>query len=308
MFSVVIPLYNKEAYVKSTLASVLQQTFEDFEVLVVDDGSTDDSVSVVNSLEDSRIRVVSQTNSGVSSARNRGVVEAKHEFIAFLDADDVWERNYLEKMCDLINANPGCGMYGAGHRQVLNDGVWVRDILLPPCFINGQRLSRGFFEAIYSVDGFICSSAIVVPKRLFFKENIWFPVGEVYGEDQYVWGLIALNSSLAYVNEVLATYFVDSENNTSSIMKKKHAPSKCVSLIGFSSEVVNERERGYLKLFVERKIVGAILRNIASGYRWYALSQLREYGISWRARARCLLRIVLPKKIIRGAKVLFPRK
>src|SRR5690554_5476717 len=308
MFTVVIPLYNKEAHVENTITSVLQQTFEDFEVLVVDDGSTDDSVSVVNSLEDSRIRVVSQTNSGVSSARNRGVVEAKHEFIAFLDADDVWERNYLEKMRDLIKANPGCGMYGAGHRQVRNDGVWMRDIVLPPCFINGQRLSRGFFEAIYSIDGFVCSSAVVVPRQLFFQEDIWFPVGEVYGEDQYVWGLIALKSSLAYVNEVLATYFVDSENNTSSRMEKKHTPSKCVGLIEFEPEIVNERERRYLKLFVERKIVAAILRNISSGYRRYALSQLRGYDISWRARVRCLIGVLLPRKIVRGIRVLFPRK
>lgn len=306
MFSVVIPLYNKETHVKNTITSVLQQTFEDFEVLVVDDGSTDNSVSVVNSLEDSRIRVVSQTNSGVSSARNRGIVESKHEFIAFLDADDVWEKNYLEKMRELIKANPECKIYGAGHRQVRNDGVWERDILLPPFFINGQCLSRGYFETTYAIDGFIWSSAVVVPRQLFFKQDIWFPVGEVYGEDQYVWGLIALNYPLAYVNEVLATYFVDSENNTSSRVKK-HTPSKCISLMDFSSEIVNERESRYLKLFVERKIVGAIFRNISSGYRCYALSQIRKYDISWWARIRCLLRIVLPRKIVRGIRVLFPR-
>jgi len=91
MFSVVIPLYNKERSVKNTIESVLNQTFQDFEVIVVNDGSTDNSLEVVKSFNDERIRIINQKNSGVSSARNRGIKEAKYEWIAFLDADDLWE-------------------------------------------------------------------------------------------------------------------------------------------------------------------------------------------------------------------------
>ena len=89
-FSVIIPLYNKEAYIEQTLGSVLAQTYPFFEVIIVDDGSSDASLQIVNRITDSRIRVISQVNSGVATARNRGVKEAKENYVAFMDADDFW--------------------------------------------------------------------------------------------------------------------------------------------------------------------------------------------------------------------------
>ena len=96
MISVVIPLYNKEKQVAHTLQSVLRQTFQDFEIVIVDDGSTDHSVEEVEKVRDTRIRLVHQQNAGVSAARNRGISEAKYDLIAFLDADDEWKPEYLE--------------------------------------------------------------------------------------------------------------------------------------------------------------------------------------------------------------------
>lgn len=95
MISVVIPLYNKEKQIKRTLQSVLTQTFQDFEIVIVNDGSTDNSVIEVEKLKDPRIRLVHQKNAGVSAARNKGIEEAKYELIAFLDADDEWQSEYL---------------------------------------------------------------------------------------------------------------------------------------------------------------------------------------------------------------------
>ena len=88
IISVVIPLYNKKKQIAYTLQSVFTQTFQDFEIVVVDDGSTDNSVEEVEKFDDSRIRLIHQTNAGVSAARNRGIGEARGELIAFLDADD----------------------------------------------------------------------------------------------------------------------------------------------------------------------------------------------------------------------------
>ena len=95
MFSVVIPLYNKEDYIGKTIQSVLHQTYSEFEIIVVNDSSTDRSLKVVESFKDSRIKIYTIPNGGVSIARNYGIQKATHEIIALLDSDDVWEDNYL---------------------------------------------------------------------------------------------------------------------------------------------------------------------------------------------------------------------
>ena len=101
-FSVVIPLYNKEDTVLRALESVRQQTFNDFEVIVVNDGSTDNSYYVIEHYDKLKIKLLNQENKGVSFARNRGVEEAKAELIAFLDADDEWKTvcHYLQSSLD----------------------------------------------------------------------------------------------------------------------------------------------------------------------------------------------------------------
>ena len=97
MFSVVIPLYNKELSIINTIQSVLDQTFQNFEIVVVNDGSTDRSVEMVEQFNDPRIRIINKSNGGVSSARNRGIQEAKYELVAFLDADDFGSQNIFMK-------------------------------------------------------------------------------------------------------------------------------------------------------------------------------------------------------------------
>src|SRR5690554_2358538 len=106
MFSVVIPLYNKEKYISLTLKSVLNQSFKDFEILIVNDGSTDRSVEVVKKFDDSRIRLVDQPNAGVSAARNKGIKEAKFDWVAFLDADDRWDVEFLSEIANAIKKYP----------------------------------------------------------------------------------------------------------------------------------------------------------------------------------------------------------
>ena len=105
MISVVIPLYNKESSIAQSLKSVLSQEYDDFEVVIVDDGSTDGSVGVVEAINDPRIRLIKQENGGPSMARNTGVKNAKGEWIVFLDADDEMLPNALETFKNIINAH-----------------------------------------------------------------------------------------------------------------------------------------------------------------------------------------------------------
>ena len=112
-FSIVVPLYNKAGYIDKTIRSVLAQTYPGFEVLIVDDGSTDNSLEIVQSFSDERIRIISQKNSGVSNARNTGIKAAKYDLIALLDGDDWWDERYLEEMMGLIREYPNVSIYSS---------------------------------------------------------------------------------------------------------------------------------------------------------------------------------------------------
>ena len=109
--SVVIPLYNKEKEIARTLRSVLAQTSQPLEIIVVDDGSTDGSAARVEEIGSPLIRLIRQENRGVSAARNRAMQEACGEYAALLDGDDTWEPGYLAEIERLIAAYPGCGAY-----------------------------------------------------------------------------------------------------------------------------------------------------------------------------------------------------
>lgn len=97
-FIVVIPLFNKERHIGRAIKSVINQTYQKFELIIADDGSTDHSVNEVVKIKDSRIRLIKQENGGESSARNKGIGEAKYYHIGFLDANDIWKPNILESM------------------------------------------------------------------------------------------------------------------------------------------------------------------------------------------------------------------
>jgi glycosyltransferase involved in cell wall biosynthesis len=120
--SVVIPAYNAESTLAETLGSVFAQTYGDFEVLVVDDGSADATATVAAASGDPRVRVISVPNGGVSRARNRGVEEASAELIAFLDADDLWEPDKLERQVSALEAEPQAGLCVTGAVRIDTDG------------------------------------------------------------------------------------------------------------------------------------------------------------------------------------------
>ena len=105
-YSVVIPVYNKAPYIARTLTSVLAQNFDDYEIIVVDDGSTDDSMQKLRQVQSPKIRIIRQENQGVAVARNTGILAAQGEYIAFLDADDAWLPEYLQTIDHLVENYP----------------------------------------------------------------------------------------------------------------------------------------------------------------------------------------------------------
>ena len=155
-FSVVIPLYNKEREIAETLASVMIQTHRPHEIIVVDDGSTDRSAAIVGSCASPLVRLVRQPNAGVSAARNRGAELASAPYIAFLDGDDRWRPDYLERIAALITAWPGCGAYCAAFDIISNGRI------TPSRHPDRRGIVEDFFRE--AMTGYICQpSATVIP-------------------------------------------------------------------------------------------------------------------------------------------------
>jgi glycosyltransferase involved in cell wall biosynthesis len=210
MISVVIPLYNKARYVKRALDSVLAQTHQDFEVVVVNDGSTDGSEKVVRQYRGARIRLVSQENAGEGAARNRGIAEARADLIAFLDADDEWLPEHLIAISRLAQGYPECGAFCTNHWTIGTDGK-----RRPSTFTFVSRNSpdgvlRDYFK--HALTGFpVNSSKVAVPRRAFDECGL-FPEGEQEGGDLDMWCRIALKYPIAYGVEVGAIYHADSAN------------------------------------------------------------------------------------------------
>lgn len=139
LVSVVIPSYNVQAYLEQTLRNVLQQTFTDFEVLVIDDGSTDLTAEIARSVKDRRIRVISQANRGLAGARNTGIRAAKGEYIAFLDADDLWHREKLARHVLHLQSEPEVGVSYSQSAFIDNDGMPLGYLQTPKlCGIRAQ--------------------------------------------------------------------------------------------------------------------------------------------------------------------------
>lgn len=196
LFSVIIPLYNKEKYIGNALQSVLNQTYKNFEVLVVNDGSTDKSLDVVNTFNDTRLKVFTKVNGGVSEARNFGVERAMYEYVALLDADDKWHPGFLKGIIRLINKYPGNGLYASAFEYIKPRGVRIY----------GDKLPEGIVEDFFKVklqDSMPSASAVVIKKQVF-NEVGGFPVGMVGGEDDFAFSKMAGKFSMVVTPEVLA--------------------------------------------------------------------------------------------------------
>jgi len=208
MISVVIPLYNKEKQIAATLRSVFNQTFQDFEVVIVNDGSTDSSVSVVESLGDSRIRLINQKNSGVSAARNRGIDEAKGAFIAFLDADDEWKPEYLETQMSLVRKYPQCDVFVTNYEFRDETGKVTSTIIRKLPFQGETGILTNYFEVASCSHPPICSISIMV-RQVAIKSVGGFPIRIKSGEDLLTWARLACRYQIAYCCKPLAIFNVE---------------------------------------------------------------------------------------------------
>lgn len=199
--SVVIPLYNKELHIKRAIDSVLAQKIQDFELIIVDDGSTDKGAEVVKRFTNPQIRLIQQKNAGVSAARNKGIEEAKADLIAFLDADDEWSPNFLETILRMKEKYPDAGAYATACNFYLPDGkirvARYKAIPQPPW--EGELPSYFLSAALGETP--VCSSSICIPIQVFSTVGR-FKVGAWWGEDDDMWGRISIKHPIAFSWEI----------------------------------------------------------------------------------------------------------
>jgi len=239
MFSVIIPLYNKSAYIEKCLLSVIHQTFRKFEIILINDGSTDDGTEKVKNLlaerceswieeqcdsekkqyflkissgiEESQKTIqlswINQENSGVSTARNNGVKNAKYDYIALLDADDWWEPTYLSEMKTLIEEYPGAGLFGSNYYLVKRNKQIPAPSGIDPTFNKGLIDYFGVYSHTNCQP--VWTGALIVPKSVFEEERGFNPELQL-GEDFDLWVRITLKNPVAFLNKYLSNYNQDS--------------------------------------------------------------------------------------------------
>ena len=274
-FSVVIPLHNKASYVRRAVQSVLGQTVRDFELIVVDDGSTDDGARVVEAIQDPRIRLVHQPNAGASAARNRGIAEAHADLVSFLDADDEWLPDYLQTVMTLKERFPNAAAWATPCDSVSSSGVlepWKGAVHIiegdPTCGIINYFNWTGL--------GPVTPSSTTVRKAVLVSIG-GFPVGLACGEDGDTWLRLALRYPIAWSAKSKAIYHRDV---LGQIDHRKYiwdgVPPYFESLRRFIDEKGGQQ-------FVSREIVDRIMRkhrtafemNLATGNR-RALSRIAK--------------------------------
>ncbi len=257
MFSVIIPLYNKAPYVAKAIESVLNQTFREFEVIVVNDGSQDNSLEEVRKFTDSRLSIINQENSGVSTARNNGVKQAKYPYVCFLDADDWWANTFLEEMERLITEFPDSGIYGTSYYIVKNGKNRVAPIGVPHGF------ERGVIDYCKVYAETLCmplwTGAVCMPKTVFESENGFKPALKL-GEDFDLWVRVALKHKVAFLNKPLAYYNQDVEVANRGVVDDKIYPPTTHFIFNLDYLNLQESDNSTLKELLDKMRVYTLFR------------------------------------------------
>jgi glycosyltransferase involved in cell wall biosynthesis len=239
--SVIIPLYNKENYILNTLKSVLNQTFKDFEIIIIDDGSTDASVQKISIYKD-KFTLLRQKNQGVSVARNLGIENSKSDLIAFLDADDVWEVNHLEELYHLTIKFSQASMYCSRYTIIYNKN------LITKAFYN--YLSDNYEGYIHDFFYSSMKNRVAIPSCVLIKKVVFDEVGNFNetlnnGEDLELWIKIALKKKVGMTNKYTVKYFLNTKINLSKIpIAQKRIPN-------FDQFCVEEQSNSSLKKFLD---------------------------------------------------------
>jgi glycosyltransferase involved in cell wall biosynthesis len=265
--SVVIPAYNSARYLEQAVGSVLAQTFQDLEVIVVDDGSTDDTAALIRGLGPP-VRYLHQPNSGVSVARNRGVSEASSRYVALLDADDTWLPEKLSRQLEALRDAPASGLcYTA---------FFAADSDLNPIEVQHQEMPAGALESLLTHGNVVgAGGSTMVCERRLFQQAGGFDPRFSQCADWDMWVRLAALTEFLYLDEPLATYRI-------------HGLSMSTDPRLLEADSVEVLEKGFAMSGVEPALAARRRRALARNYMVLAGTYFQAGD--YRDFARCAAR------------------
>ena len=267
-FSVIIPLYNKAAEVEATVRSVLAQTLQPVEIVVVDDGSTDSSAAIVEAIGSPLVRLIRQPNAGECAARNRAMAEAVGDWFALVDADDRWQPQFLEEVAEMIDLWPDRGIYSTAF-----------DIVSPTGIVRANTPSeRGPVENFWkeSMTHYVTIPSATVLSRRAVEELGGFPEGMKMGGDQYMWIKVATRYGVCFSPKALCLYSMVASNRSSSIYTPEQTP---YCLEDFLKEALwDEKQNYWRREFVAKCAIGKALTLTAKGDEEFGRRVVSNFG------------------------------
>ena len=255
--SIIIPVYNRAQKLKKAVESVLAQTYELFELIVIDDGSDDDPAKNLSGIDDKRLRIFRQPNKGVSAARNRGIKESTNEWLAFLDSDDTWLETKLEEQVAFHKENP---------RLLISqtDEVWIKNgVRINPNKLNVKQAGDIFQSSLSRC--MISPSAVILHRSLFDEVGL-FDESLVVCEDYDLWLRITCRHSVGLIKDKLV---IKTGGHPDQLSKKYWGMDrfrvKAIIKLIENNELTVEQEKGAAKMLVKKSEIlknGAKKRNI----------------------------------------------
>lgn len=267
--SVVIPLYNKRQYIARCLDSVRAQTFGNYQLIVVDDGSTDDGAAIAQGYLRAGDALLRQTNAGVSAARNRGMAAAAADLVALLDADDEWTPEHLAHLAHLARAFPQAGIFGTG--SVTRSGRWSIETT-----IKSSRPGCVSYFNNSSIESILHSSSVALRKQAI-ADTSGFAQGVRFGEDVDFFCRACLRWPLAYHPAITSVYHRDPAN--SAAVSHAATPHELLTenlIAALEEQQVAPELRREVEDFLRRVIVGQVVHDLCAGNRDGALRRLSK--------------------------------
>lgn len=260
-FSILIPVFNKEKFVAKTIKSVLSQSFADFEIIVINDGSTDKSETEILALTDKRIHYFLKENEGVSVARNLGIEKASAEYICFLDADDFWFPNFLETMNHYINMLP----YEKVFASAIEIETRKKIVQAPYSFVKKSDFEIvNFFDASQK-EAILWTSSVCIHKDVFKKVGVFDEQLKV-SEDTDLWIRIGLQYQVVFIWQILARYVFDENSisrNVNYIFEDRF----------FKKYALEEKQNPALKRYMDLNRFSAVIKHNINGH-WKSSMEL----------------------------------